>query len=199
MFIKPGIRRQSGLTLIELVMFIVIVSIGVVGILSVMNYTTSRSADPLLNTQAISIAEALMEEIQLQAFTYCDPDDPGINPVSPPTSSAGCSSGFNEQSPLGPEAGEQRYASGALTFDNVSDYAGFTMSGIRSIEDSTTVLSGLSGYSAAVGVSNIPASQATALGIGVNDALVITVTVTGPANTSVTLTGYRFRYSPNQT
>lgn len=199
MYVKLHRRNQSGFTLIELIMFIVIVSIGVVGILSVMNFTTARSADPLLQMQAISIAEALMEEVQLRPFTYCDPDDPANTADPAPTSSAGCNAGFNEQTPLGPEAGEQRYTTGAVQFDNVSDYAGFSMTGIRSIEDGGTVLTGLSGYSAAVAISNIPASQAATLGVTVNDALVITVTVTGPANTSVTLTGYRFRYTPNQT
>ena len=46
MFIKPSIFRQStqsGISLIELVMFIVIVSLAVVGILSLMNVTTKAS------------------------------------------------------------------------------------------------------------------------------------------------------------
>jgi MSHA pilin protein MshD len=64
--------KYSGFTMVELVIFIVIVGIAVVGILQVMNVTTSHSADPQMRKQALSIAEALMEEVVLAPFTYCD-------------------------------------------------------------------------------------------------------------------------------
>ncbi|HEX4943228.1 MAG TPA: prepilin-type N-terminal cleavage/methylation domain-containing protein, partial [Usitatibacteraceae bacterium] len=56
-------RRQAGISLVELVMFIVVVGIGVAGILSVLNVTASRSADPLPVKQALAIAESLLEEV----------------------------------------------------------------------------------------------------------------------------------------
>lgn len=65
-------NRQKGLTLIELILSIVIISIAVVGIFSVINLTVSHSADPVVNYQAIAIAEAYMDEILLQSYT--DPD-----------------------------------------------------------------------------------------------------------------------------
>ncbi len=65
-------KYQTGLTLIELIMFIVIVSIGVVGILSVMNQTVKSSADPIVNKQATALADSILEEILLRA--YEDPD-----------------------------------------------------------------------------------------------------------------------------
>lgn len=58
-------RRQSGLSLFELLFFMVIVSIGLAGILSVMDLTTRHSADPLQRKQALAIAEAILEEVQL--------------------------------------------------------------------------------------------------------------------------------------
>lgn len=64
--------RQSGFSLIEVVVFIVIVSVGVVGLMSVMNTTVKHSADPMLRKQAIAVAESLMEEITLKDFN--DPD-----------------------------------------------------------------------------------------------------------------------------
>lgn len=64
-------RTSSGFTLVELVIFIVIVSIAVAGILLVMNFTTANSADPQIRKQALSIAESLMEEASLAPFTYC--------------------------------------------------------------------------------------------------------------------------------
>lgn len=59
---------QRGVTLIELVLSMVMISIALVGILSVMNLNAARSADPLIEHQAIAIAEAYLEEISLKAF-----------------------------------------------------------------------------------------------------------------------------------
>jgi MSHA pilin protein MshD len=70
--------RQAGFTLIELILFIVIVSIGVVGILSVMNFTVLHSADPMVRKQAAALADSIMEEILLKE--YADPDG-GANVV----------------------------------------------------------------------------------------------------------------------
>lgn len=63
---------QSGFTIVELIIFIVIVSTAVAGILTVMNITTANSVDPQIRKQALSIAEALMEEASLAPYTYCD-------------------------------------------------------------------------------------------------------------------------------
>lgn len=66
------INTQSGLTLIELVIFIVIISVAVAGVLSVMNFTTQHSADPLVRKQAAALADSILEEILLK--NYADPD-----------------------------------------------------------------------------------------------------------------------------
>src|SRR3569832_2387343 len=95
-------RRQAGISLIELVMFIMIVSIALAGVLSVMNntkqtgvlsvinITTKNSADPKKHKQTKSVAESLLEEIEAQAFTWCDPDDPNVTTA---TGTAGCAAG----------------------------------------------------------------------------------------------------------
>lgn len=59
---------QRGASLIELIMFIVIVSTALAGILLVMNQVTKGSADPLIRKQAMAIAYSLLEEIELQDF-----------------------------------------------------------------------------------------------------------------------------------
>lgn len=61
-------QRQQGFTLIELIIFIVVVGIGVAGILSVYTTTIRNSADPLVRKQAMAIAESLMEEITAKEF-----------------------------------------------------------------------------------------------------------------------------------
>lgn len=59
------------MTLIELIVFIVVVSVGLAGVMSVLNLTVMRSADPLVAKQAMAVADALLEEITLKNF--CDP------------------------------------------------------------------------------------------------------------------------------
>lgn len=65
-------KRQRGMTLIELVVFIVIVSVGIAGILSVMNVVVKSSADPMVRKQAIAFADAVLEEVL--AKSHSDPD-----------------------------------------------------------------------------------------------------------------------------
>lgn len=65
-------KRERGLTLIELIMFIIIVSIAVVGILTVMNQVVRASADPVVAKQALAFADAVLEEVL--AKSYSDPD-----------------------------------------------------------------------------------------------------------------------------
>ncbi len=72
-----SLRKSRGLSLVELIVFIVIVGASVAGIIGVITVTTRASADPVIRKQALAIAEAVLEEVQLQPFTYCDPDDPG--------------------------------------------------------------------------------------------------------------------------
>ncbi len=51
---------QRGLTLIELILFILIVNVGIFGILAVMNSTTRASPDPMMRKQAVAMAEAIL-------------------------------------------------------------------------------------------------------------------------------------------
>jgi len=60
--------RQRGFTLIELVIFIVVVSIGIAGILTVMDTVVKSSADPMARKQTMAIAEALLDEILLKNY-----------------------------------------------------------------------------------------------------------------------------------
>jgi len=188
--------KQRGISLIELIMFIVIVSVALAGILLVMNVTTKGSADPLIHKQALAIAESLLEEVALMPFTICDPDD--MNAASAVTAAdcTGGAGGANDEGklPLGPEAGETRYHA-TTPFDNVSDYNGFdsvTDGGIKDITGST--IAALSGYSATVAVA-----QQSAGGIAAAESLLITVSVTGPDGMPVVVDGVRTRYAPRTT
>jgi len=60
--------RLSGMTLIELIVAIVIISIGLAGMLLAFNTTVRHSGDPLVRKQMSAIADEMMEEILLKPF-----------------------------------------------------------------------------------------------------------------------------------
>lgn len=182
-------RMVRGFTLIELVIFIVVVSAALAGVLAVLNRSTSHNADPQLRRQALAIAESLLEEVQLMPFTYCDPDDPNIETATAASAAGGCTSDALAQT-TGPQAGETRYAT--PQFDNVVDYHGFAMNGIRSISDQP--IAGLGNYRASVQVVAAALGDITAAS---GSALRITVTVTDPNNEQTQLDGWRTRFAPN--
>lgn len=176
------LRKSLGLSLVEQIVFIVVVGAAVAGVLAALNLAARGSADPMIQKQALAIAEAVLEEIQLQPFTYCDPDDAN---AATALNAAGCASTAEA---IGPEAGETRL--GVPAFDNVNDYHGFSMSSMTDIAGAA--VAGLDGYAVSVGVTG------QALGaVPASESLLITVTVTGPGNVSVALHGYRIRYAPN--
>jgi MSHA pilin protein MshD len=181
--------RQAGLSLIEMVVFIVVVGIALATLVLLFFQLTLSSPDPLIRKQALAIATTILEEVQLQAFTFCDPDDSNVYTA---TVAAGCATPEG----IGAEGGETRYAT--PRFDNVSDYHGFTMAAgtVRTIADPTPI-PGLATYSVGVTIDAIAASELSPA-IPVGEALRITVTATHvPTSTAVTLQGYRLRYAPN--
>ena len=183
--------RERGVTLVELVVFIVLVGVAMAGVFAAFNTITAASSDPQVRKQALAIAESLMEEIELMPFTFCDPDDANAATATNSSLGAGGCATLSEDTAIGPEAGESRY-NPSQPYDNVSDYNSFAMSpGIQDITNTT--ISGLGAYSATVTITQV----GTAFGLADNtDALKISILVTGPAGVSITLEGYRARYSP---
>jgi MSHA pilin protein MshD len=169
-------NSQRGLTLVELIVFIVIVGVALAGVLTVLNHTTRHSADPMLRKQALAIAEALLEEVMLQPFTWCDPDDAN---AATATGYAGCTTAENN---LAAEAGEARAS--ATPLDNVNDYNG------------VMATTNIAGGGVATYAANVTVAQSSLNGIAADASLLITVSVTAGGET-IQLQGYRTRYSPN--
>ena len=79
-FIKPPARvavmarpigrgkEQAGATLVELVMTIVIISVAIAGVVGAFSLMAGRSADPLNQSRAISLAQRYMDEILAKPF-----------------------------------------------------------------------------------------------------------------------------------
>ena len=184
------LRPARGLSLIELVVFIVVVGIGITGVIAAYTQYTKSSVDPIVRKQALAVAESLLEEVGLQAFTYCDPTDPAVYTASSATP-AQCPVLLEA---IGPEAGQTR--GGVNPFNNVNDYDGFSMAGAGMTDITGAAIPLLTGYSASVSVSASTGELPNLLSNA--DALKIVVTVTGPAGVSVILQGYRLQYAPNQ-
>lgn len=184
---------QRGVSLVEQIVFIVVVSVAVVGVLAALSFSTRGSADPMIQKQALAIAEAVLEEVQLQPFTYCDPDDDNAATANTAGGCAAAAEAPGPEAPNVPPTGPAETRSGgARPFDNVNDYQGFSMAG--GITDiSGAAIAGLDSYSVSVTVTG------SALGaIGAAESLLIAVQVTHPhLPGGVLLEGYRARYAPN--
>ncbi|GGY38631.1 hypothetical protein [Pseudoduganella albidiflava] len=179
---RRTMRRQRGLTMIELVMFIVIVSTAVVGVLGVISYNTRSSADPIRQKQAMAIAESLVDEIRAARFSWCDISDPDFLTA---TSAADCTK---------PEGVGQEAGGGLRPFDNVNDYVG-TYGVPQTYATDVIGTPFPAGYTATVTITQAgfgPAGSAVPADAGLR----IQVTVNYD-NSAVTLESWRSRYAPN--
>lgn len=157
-------KAQRGVSLIEAVMFIVVVSVALVVVLKAFDIANQGSADPLLRRQALAIAQSLLDEIGAKPFGDASTDDVAQGGFAGPYTPA------NRQ-----------------WFDDVHDYHGFSMVGIRGLDNAA--LTGLENYQASVVVvaeafGSVPAAAGYR----------ISVSVTDPANNTLTLEGYRADY-----
>jgi len=161
--------NERGVTLIEVLVAVLIVSVAVAAILNLLRVAVGNSGDPLIRRQSLAISQALIQEIDTMPFSATDPR-------------TGAAEG------MGPEAGESR-GSATTPFDDPRDYAGYSESGI--VTPSGTAVAGLSQYSASVAVAqqamgNVPATSG----------VLVTVTVTGANGESFNLYSFRAMYAP---
>lgn len=195
---------QHGFTLIEVVIFIVVIFIAVVGVLQVISFTTSNSADPQLRKQALVLAESMLEEVQLARFTYCDPvlDPAAETATNALPLDAGNPGGCNT-----PQDVRAAPSNDVRPYYNVTDYVRAFNAPLAYTQDATGD-NFPAGYTMTVTVAPEaalgPADAFVAPAAGpVNaspanlEALRITVVVSYGGNQSITLVGYRTRYAPN--
>lgn len=152
--------------MIELIMAIVIISVGIAGILLVMQITIKSSADPMISKQALAMAESILAEVMAKS---CQ--------------GASCTGSFVETSPT---------CANRIFYDGVSNYTCFSGTPTSNVIQGSTTLGGsattLQGYTATVTVTPMTIYN-TISTVGIAMFKVI-VTVTGNG-ISVSLDSYR--------
>jgi MSHA pilin protein MshD len=202
------LRHQRGVSLIELIIFIVVVGTALAGVVSMLNIGVTHSADPMLQKQMQTIAEGLLDEIDQMPFSACDP----VNNTNPSaTTTTQCSPASSWQQLGYPAAG----VSPRSSFNNVGNYCSNAGPGAATcapltLGSSSTKLPDLTGstagaplgYWAAItltpealwGISS-SSTGATAAAAAAMNVLRVTVVVHF-GNDSLTMETYRTRWSP---
>ena len=186
------VRNISGFTLIELVIAIVILSIGATAFVTLIINTTRNSVDPAIRQQASAIAQSYLEEVMLNPFC-----DPGFDPDGDPATGCAaectvpaCSTGSpnacgGANAPGGAEAGR-------AVFDDVCDYNGLPDTQVR--DQLGNLIPGLGNYRASVSVLDDSSADFAGLSAGNGQVVRINVTVQHTNGTTVTMSGYRTNF-----
>jgi len=161
--------RQTGVTLVEMVVVIVILAIALTTLTQMLSQVTVSGAYTYDETMAIELGQSYISEIMGRRYDENSPLG-GIPPCGAP-SAAACSTSFND--------GESR-----ASYDDVDDYDG--------LDELPQRVDGSGGVEAREGYENfrvaVSVSQAT------STAKRITVTITQPNSETIDLTVYKTNF-----
>lgn len=132
--IKLQHSKQRGFSLIELIIFIVIISISFTAISLVYISTTRNSADPLIRIKSVELAQSMLEEILLKAYDDNTPLGGGCVQM-PNQGNTRCTSGINASVELDANLGAEEGITNRLFFDDVDDYHNLAYCGIGGVAD----------------------------------------------------------------
>ena len=184
-------HNYFGFSLIELVIAIVILSIGTAAFITLIRNTTINNVDPQLRIQANAIARAYLEEIILTPF--CEPN---YNPDGDAATACAVECNVSACSTGAPNAcGGANAVGGAeagrAAFDDVCDYNGLNNVGAQDQNGNPIVA--LADYT--VGV-NIIDTAATLNGLNGNVGQVVRIDVTVTHSTGITtgLSAYKTNF-----
>lgn len=171
-------RKTRGFTLIELVLTIVILSLGVTAFTALINQTVSRSADPMVISQANAIAQSYLEEII--PANFCDPDLSSNCPVNCAALCNVCASAF-----------VSNLLETRAIFDDVCDYNFLPDNTVRNRFG--TAIGTLSDYSVTVLVDDVGETLNT-LSSNNGQVVRINVNVTHANGADVSISGYKTNF-----
>ncbi len=206
---------QAGLSLIEAIIFILIIAVGLTGVISVYLYTTRHSADAMLSLKTVELSQAILDEIRSKGYDENTPAGGGCIGSGVDTA-CNSSTAF---STFGIDAGESR-----SRFDDVDDYHNLAYCGAGVTnppspcapgscpaspngfidETGTSIENNYSGYSACIQVSYagtelnnfaaLGATTNTPLTMPVNDAKRIDLIIRDPLDARLTFTTYKANF-----
>ncbi|MFZ5774326.1 MAG: type II secretion system protein [Thermodesulfobacteriota bacterium] len=186
-------ENTRGYTLIELVLTLVLLGAIATVLLPFFNAIT-HGADPELRARAVSLGQAMMDEILCKRWDEMSPV--GGRPICTAESNSqatrpalvdACLTAATPLGSVGPEAGEAR-----TTFDDVDDYNGLNEA--DTFTDQNGNAFAMAGYTRVVAVQYIasnsnPIDQDTPSAPGTTDTKLIIVTVTSPLGETFRLIG----------
>ncbi|MGS2723583.1 type IV pilus modification PilV family protein [Porticoccus sp. GXU_MW_L64] len=159
-------NRQTGFTLIEMVVFLVVISIALGALIAVYNQSLVNSVDPIVRVKMLEIAQSQLDEVAARKYDENTPTGGVPACGSAETGAQTCSFGL--------DSGEN--LSNPASLDDVDDFHNYNAT--------------ISGYNSAVTV----ALAGSELGIANGNAKRITVTVTAPTGDALTLSSYRVNF-----
>ncbi len=212
--------KQKGISLIELVIFIVIMSVALTSITLIYINTTRYSADPMVRIRSIELAQSTLEEILLKAYDDNTPVGGGCVQMND-ISTTLCSSGITPASDP-TVAGKPLIAEEATRnlYDDVDDYHNKLYCGASVIAantacptltcttlqdgSGTNISTQYSGFSVCITLSytggagseidSVAMTTGSKTVVATNDAKRIDVIVTDPLNSRIALSAYRLNY-----
>ncbi len=163
-------QSSLGVTLIELVISIVIISISILGVTSLFLGTTTTSADPMIRAQALAIAQSYMDEIMMQPYA----------PEANTTAIGSCSDGNPPEK------------SNRAKYNDINDYSG--LSDVGAHDQQGCLMNRLEGYTIDVQINTCPNAACTT-SLNITGMKKIQVTISHVAlNVSIPLVTYRADY-----
>jgi MSHA pilin protein MshD len=194
-------KRSSGFTLIETVIFIVVLAVGLAGILGLFVQTTHSSADPYVRERAVAIAHAYMDELMAKRFDENTPVGGGCVETGSGSCTSYCATlsdvvcvhskcrlqAAGSCLPRADVSGTATEEGARSAYDDVDDYA--------DLVEAPTGLEGTAGEYADFLV-RISVNQPAAAwqGIDPRDLRLIRVEVSGPTHEILGLDAYRVNF-----
>ncbi len=161
-------RLQSGATLVELVITIVIISVAIAGVVGAFALISGRNAGPLNQTRAVALAQVYMDEILSRRY---DED----TPVGGVPRATGCTINTEEAN--------------RADYDDADDYNAITGAAPHNAEG-TALTADYSSFLVSVTVQ----CAGNEIGLPVDDAKRIDLTVTDPSGMGYEFSAYRANY-----
>lgn len=165
----PSASRDTGATLVELVITIVIISVAIAGVVGAFSLISGRSADPLNQTRAVALAQLYMDEILSRKYAE-------NTPVGGSPKASGCSVVTEE--------------SDRADYDDVDDYNAISGEAPQNANGDALAASAYGGFLVTVRVS----CAGDEVGLSSDDAKRVDLTITDPSSLTFQFSAYRANY-----